>query len=93
MSVAYRPEYQKAYFRSTVAGRGNGAPGVHQGILLWIPGGVHRVFSDGYQGESIKHSLMDTQREGGAQNAQQYVLPETHMLALRVLSRFPFELS
>ena len=36
---------------------------------------------------------MDPEREGGAQNAQQYVLPETHMLALRVLSRFPFELS
>ena len=81
MSVAYRREYKKAYssFRST--GRGNGATG------------VHRAFSDGYQGESIEHSLMDPEREGGAQNAQQYVLPETHMLALRVLSRFPFELS
>ena len=31
MSVAYRQEYQKAYFCST--GRGNGATGVHQSIL------------------------------------------------------------
>ena len=31
LSVAYRPEYQKAYFHST--GRGNGATGVHQSIL------------------------------------------------------------
>ena len=46
MSVAYRREYKKAYFRST--GRGNGATG------------VHRAFSDGYQGASIEHSLMDT---------------------------------
>ena len=29
-----------------------------------------RAFSDGYQGESIEHSLMDPEREGGAQNAQ-----------------------
>ena len=43
-----------------------------------------RAFSDGYQGESIQHSLMDPKREGGAQKAQQYVLLETHMLALRV---------
>ena len=48
MSVAYRREYRdkKAYssFRST--GRGNGATG------------VHRASSDGYQGASIKHSLI-----------------------------------
>ena len=50
-------------------GRGNGATG------------VHRAFSDGYQGESIEHSLMDPEREGGAQNSQQYVLLETYMLA------------
>ena len=31
MLVAYLPEYQKAYFRST--GRGNGATGVHQSII------------------------------------------------------------
>ena len=31
ISVAYRQEYQRAYFRST--GRGNGATGVHQSIL------------------------------------------------------------
>ena len=72
MSVAYLQEYKKAYssFRST--GRENGATC------------VHRAFSNGYQGESIEYSLMDPEREGGAQNAQQYVRPETHMLALRV---------
>ena len=43
-----------------------------------------RAFSDGYQGESIEHSLMDPEREGGEQNAQKYVRLETHMLALRV---------
>ena len=43
-----------------------------------------RAFSDGCQGESIEHSLMDPQREGGAQTAQQYVRPETQMLALRL---------
>ena len=43
-----------------------------------------RAFSDGYQGESIEHSLMDPQGEGGAQNAHEYVRPETHKLALRV---------
>ena len=44
-----------------------------------------RAFSDGYQGESIEHSLMDPKREleGGALNAQQNVQLETHMLALR----------
>ena len=46
MSAANRQEYRKAYFRST--GRGNGATGVHQAC------------SDGYQGESIEHSLMNT---------------------------------
>ena len=46
--------------------------------------GYHRAFSDGYQGESIEHSLMDPKREGGAQNAQQYVLLETRMLALQL---------
>ena len=56
MSVAYWGEYQKAYlsFRST--GRGNGATG------------VHRTFSDGYQGKSIENSQMDPtegRREGG----------------------------
>ena len=40
MSAAYRQENQKAYFWST--GRGNGVTG------------VHRAFSDGYQGESIE---------------------------------------
>ena len=86
MSVAYLREYKKAYssFRST--GRGNGATG------------VHRAFSDEYQGASIEHSLMDT-RVGPIEHSQmdptkgsrstkctprQYVRQETHMLALRV---------
>ena len=47
MSVAYRREYQKAYSSFLRTGRGKGATG------------VHRAFSDGYQGESIEHSLMD----------------------------------
>ena len=72
MSVAYRLEYKKAYFRST--GRGNGATG------------VHRAFSDGYQGESIEHSQMNpTEGSRGTKcTPRQYVRPETHMLALRV---------
>ena len=56
------------------------------GPLEWATG-VHRAFSDGYQGESIWHSLKDPKRElreGGAQNAQQYVLLETYMLALQL---------
>ena len=48
MSVAYRREYQKAYSSFCSTGRGIGATG------------VHRAFSDGYQGASIEHSLMDT---------------------------------
>ena len=40
-----KTEFRKAYIWST--GRGNGVTG------------VHRAFSDGYQGESIEHSLMD----------------------------------
>ena len=53
MSVEYLREYKKAYssFRST--GRGNGATG------------VHRAISDGYQGASIEHSLMDTRERPG----------------------------
>ena len=46
--------------------------------------GRHRAFSEGYQGESIKHSLMDLKRGGGAQNAQQYARLETYMLALQL---------
>ena len=65
-----KTQIRKVYISST--GRGNGATG------------VHRAFSDGYQGEPIEHSLMDPEREGVTQNAQQYVRPETHMLALRV---------
>ena len=41
-----KTEFRKAYFWST--GRGNGVTG------------VHRAFSDGYQGESIEQSLMDS---------------------------------
>ena len=68
MSVAYQREYKKAYFRST--GRGNGATGVHQACSDHESDGYHRAFSDGYQGESIEHSVMDPEREGGAQNAR-----------------------
>ena len=56
MSVAYRREYKKVYSSFRRTGRGNGATG------------VHRAFSDGYQGKSIEHSQMDPtegSREGG----------------------------
>ena len=46
-----------------------------------------RAFSDGYQGESIEHSLMDPRRERGAQNAQQYVLLETDIPCFAIASR------
>ena len=65
-----KTQFRKVYISNT--GRGNGATGVYQ------------AFSDGYQGESIEHSLMDPKREGGAQNSQQYVLLETYMLALQL---------
>ena len=41
-------QFRKVYISNT--GRGNGVTG------------VHRAFSDGYQGESIEHSLMDPKR-------------------------------
>ena len=69
--VSYnKTQFQNVNIWST--GRGNGATGVHQAFL------------DGYQGESIEHSLMDPEREEGAQNAQQCVRQETHTLALRL---------
>ena len=41
-----KTQFRKVYISDT--GRGNGATG------------VHRAFSDGYQGESIEHSLMES---------------------------------
>ena len=67
----YRREYKKAYssFRST--GRGNGATG------------VHRAFSDGYQGASIEHSPSSIlkwtpQREAGTEEHGVQLCPGVH---------------
>ena len=75
MSAAYRQENQKAYIWST--GRGNRVTSVHQTQMI-------RAFSDGYQRASIEHFLMDPQRGRRGTNAQQYVRPKTHKLALLV---------
>ena len=42
-----KTQFRKAYIWNT--GRGNGATGVHQSNLWWIPGRGHQAFSDGPQ--------------------------------------------
>ena len=65
-----KTQFRKVYISNT--GRGNGATG------------VHRAFSDGYQEESIEHSLMDPKRGRRSTKCTTVCELETYMLALQL---------